>query len=129
MKQAGFRRVSRRTPRLPQALPGAQGEEPAPPGFALGNATADGNVWCLGWCGRTADKMVDNKGNVVISSPETEAALNYGKQLYETFIRGTLSWLDPNNNKAFLDGQIGMTTNGISVYYAAKNSQDRRSRR
>jgi multiple sugar transport system substrate-binding protein len=56
--------------------------------------------------------------------PETEAALNYGKQLYETFIPGTLSWLDPNNNKAFLDGQIGMTTNGISVYYAAKNSQD-----
>ena len=66
--------------------------------------------------------MVDPKGNVVISSPETEAALNYGKQLYETFIPGTLSWLDPNNNKAFLDGQIGMTTNGISVYYAAKNS-------
>jgi multiple sugar transport system substrate-binding protein len=68
--------------------------------------------------------MVDTKGNVVIVSPETEAALNYGKQLYETFIPGTLSWLDPNNNKAFLDGQIGMTANGISIYYAAKTSTD-----
>mgnify|MGYP006144527429 CR=1 FL=1 len=56
--------------------------------------------------------------------PETEAALNYGKQLYETFVPGTLSWLDPNNNKAFLDGQVSVTNNGISIYYAAKNSQD-----
>ena len=41
-----------------------------------------------------------------------------------TFIPGTLSWLDPNNNKAFLDGQVSVTNNGISVYYAAKNSTD-----
>jgi multiple sugar transport system substrate-binding protein len=95
-----------------------------PPGFALGNATGDGNVWCHWLVWSHGGRMVDPQGNVVISSPETEAALNYGKQLYETFVPGTLSWLDPNNNKAFLDGQIGMTTNGISVYYAAKNSQD-----
>jgi multiple sugar transport system substrate-binding protein len=95
-----------------------------PAGFALGNATGDGNVWCHWLVWSHGGKMVDQKGNVVINSPETEAALNYGKQLYETFIPGTLSWLDPNNNKAFLDGQIGMTANGISVYYAAKNSQD-----
>jgi len=68
--------------------------------------------------------MVDKKGNVVINSPETIAALEYSKQLYETFVPGTLSWLDPNNNKAFLDGQISLTNNGISVYYTAKNSQD-----
>ncbi|MCX5691898.1 MAG: carbohydrate ABC transporter substrate-binding protein, partial [Planctomycetota bacterium] len=54
----------------------------------------------------------------------TIRALEYGKALYENFIPGTLSWLDPNNNKAFLDGQIGVTNNGISVYYAAKNSPD-----
>jgi multiple sugar transport system substrate-binding protein len=95
-----------------------------PPGFALGNATGDGNVWTHWLVWSHGGKMVDAKGNVVIASPETEAALNYGKQLYETFIPGTLSWLDPNNNKAFLDGQIGMTANGISIYYAAKNSQD-----
>ena len=37
---------------------------------------------------------------------------------------GTLSWLDPSNNKAFLDGQLSWTINGISIYYAAKNSDD-----
>ena len=37
---------------------------------------------------------------------------------------GTLAWLDPNNNKAFLDDQISVTENGISIYYAAKTSQD-----
>jgi multiple sugar transport system substrate-binding protein len=68
--------------------------------------------------------MVDAKNNVVINSPETIAALEYAKQLYETFIPGTLSWLDPNNNKAFLDGQLSLTNNGISIYYAAKTSQD-----
>ena len=60
----------------------------------------------------------------MINSPETIAALEYSKQLYETFIPGTLSWLDPNNNKAFLDGQLSLTANGISVYYAAKTSPD-----
>jgi multiple sugar transport system substrate-binding protein len=123
MKKAGF-------DTFPKDLPGflklAQAYKAAglPPGFALGNATGDGNVWCHWLVWSHGGKMVDNKGNVVIASPETEAALNYGKQLYETFVPGTLSWLDPNNNKAFLDGQIGMTANGISVYYAAKNSQD-----
>ncbi len=68
--------------------------------------------------------MVDEQGNVVINSPETVKALEYAKQLYETFVPGTLSWLDPNNNKAFLDGQVSITNNGISIYYAAKNSQD-----
>ena len=119
MKKAGFEQ-------FPKDLAGflklaqAYKANGLPPGFALGNATGDGNVWCHWLVWSHGGRMVDPKGNVVISSPETEAALNYGKQLYETFI----SWLDPNNNKAFLDGQIGMTTNGISVYYAAKNSQD-----
>jgi multiple sugar transport system substrate-binding protein len=35
-----------------------------------------------------------------------------------------LSWLDPNNNKAFLAGEISLTLNGISIYYAAKTSSD-----
>jgi multiple sugar transport system substrate-binding protein len=95
-----------------------------PPGFALGNATGDGNVWTHWVVWAHGGKMVDKKGNVVINSPETLAALEYSKKLYDTFVPGTLSWLDPNNNKAFLDGQIGMTANGISIYYAAKNSDD-----
>src|SRR5690606_1744768 len=68
--------------------------------------------------------MVDEKANVVINSPETWEALEYAKQLYPTFVPGTLSWQDPSNNKAFLDNQVSVTANGISVYYAAKNSTD-----
>src|SRR5206468_6363534 len=54
----------------------------------------------------------------------TGKALDDGKELYATFVPGTLSWLNPNNNKAFLDGQISVTNNAISIYYAAKNSAD-----
>ena len=68
--------------------------------------------------------MVDENDKVIINSKETIAALKYAKELYETFIPGTLSWLDPSNNKAFLAGEIGLTQNGISLYYATKNSED-----
>src|SRR6188768_1154340 len=123
IKAAGFDAVPKDLPgflKLCQALK-AKG---TPCGFALGNATGDGNTWVHWLVWSHGGKMVDKKGNVVINSPETIAALEYAKQLYETFVPGTLSWLDPNNNKAFLDGQISLTNNGISVYYAAKNSQD-----
>ena len=99
-------------------------EKNTPPGFALGNATGDGNTWCQWLVWSFGGKLVDANNKVVIDSPETIKALEYAKELYGTFAPGTLSWLDPNNNKAFLDGQIFLTNNGISVYYAAKNSQD-----
>jgi len=95
-----------------------------PGGFALGHATGDANTWCYWLMWAFGGKMVDEKNNVVINSPETIKALEYAKELYGTFVPGTLSWLDPSNNKAFLDGQVSVTNNGISIYYAAKNSQD-----
>jgi len=52
--------------------------------------------------------------------------MEYGKQLYNTFIPGTLSWNDASNNKAFIDGQISLTNNGISIYYVAKTSNEPR---
>ncbi len=123
VKAAGFDEFPKDTAgflKLCQALK-AKG---TPPGFALGNATGDGNTWCHWLVWSFGGKMVDKNGNVTINSPETIAALEYAKELYATFIPGTLSWLDPNNNKAFLDGQIALTCNGISVYYAAKTSKD-----
>jgi multiple sugar transport system substrate-binding protein len=122
VKAAGFDTFPNDLPgflKLCQALK-AKG---TPAGYALGNATGDSSwtYWLL-WA--HGGKMVNNKNEVVINSPETIAALEYGKQLYETFIPGTLSWLDPNNNKAFLDGQLFLTANGISIYYAAKTSPD-----
>jgi multiple sugar transport system substrate-binding protein len=123
MKAAGFSTFPKDTDgflKLMQAMK-AKG---TPSGFPLGNATGDGNCWTHWLMWAFGGKMVDEKNNVVINSPETIKALEYGKEMYQTFIPGTLSWLDSNNNKAFLDGQISVTVNGISIYYAAKSSPD-----
>jgi multiple sugar transport system substrate-binding protein len=122
MNAAGFNEFPTDMPgflKLCQALKAKN----TPAGFALGNATGDSSwtswlVWAFG------GKLVDAQNKVVISSPQTLQALEYAKELYANFIPGTLSWLDPNNNKAFLDGQLSLTANGISVYYAAKTSKD-----
>jgi len=95
-----------------------------PPGYALGHATGDANGW-VHWClWSHGGKMVDEKSNVVVDSPETVAALEYATKLYDTFIPGVLSWQDPSNNKAFLAGDISLTLNGISIYTVAKTSPD-----
>ncbi len=94
-----------------------------PGGFALGNATGD-QAWTQWLVWSFGGKLVDQNNKVVINSPETIKALEFAKELYPTFVPGTLSWLDPNNNKAFLDDQISVTANGISIYYAAKTSTD-----
>jgi multiple sugar transport system substrate-binding protein len=123
MKAAGFETMPHDTAgflKLCQALQ----TKGTPAGFALGKAVGDANNWAHWLVWSHGGKMVDDKGNVVINSPETWAALEYAKQLYATFIPGTLSWQDPSNNKAFLDGQVSLTANGISIYYAAKNSPD-----
>src|SRR5215510_5462784 len=98
-------------------------EKGTPGGMALGNATGDSGwtywlIWAFGGA------LVDKNNKVTLDSPEVLKALEYSKELYKYFVPGTLSWLDPNNNKAFLDGQISVTNNGISIYVAAKNSQD-----
>ena len=95
-----------------------------PMGMALGHAVGDGNSWVHTLLWGFGGKMVDDDNTVVINSPETIAALEWVKELYQYFIPGTLSWLDSNNNKAFLAGELGATNNGISVYYAAKTSDD-----
>ncbi|HEY0418994.1 MAG TPA: extracellular solute-binding protein [Acetobacteraceae bacterium] len=92
-----------------------------PVGFALGNAQGDGNGtanWLL-WA--HGGRAVDESGKVVINSKETIEALKYGAELYKTFIPGTLSWLDPSNNKAFIAEEISLTSNGVSIYFVLKN--------
>src|SRR3954454_8778123 len=123
LKAAGFDGVAKDTDGFLKLMKALQAKG-TPGGFALGNATGDGNTWCHWVVWAFGGKLVDKDNKVVIDSPETLKALDYGKELYATFIPGTLSWLDPNNNKAFLDGQISCTNNGISIYYAAKNSPD-----
>ncbi len=123
MKAAGFDTFPKETDGFLK-LCKAMKEKGTPPAFALGNATGDANTWCQWLVWAFGGKLVDTSNKVVIDSPETIKALEYSKELYSTFAPGTLSWLDPNNNKAFLDGQISLTNNGISIYYAAKNSPE-----
>ncbi len=123
MKAAGFDTFPKDTAGFLKLMQGLKAKG-TPGGFALGNATGDGNVWTHWLVWSHGGQLVDANNNVVINSPQTVAALTYGRQLYETFVPGTLSWLDPNNNKAFLDGQVSLTSNGISVYYSAKTSKD-----
>ena len=124
LKAAGFDSVPKDTAGFLSMMKALHAKG-TPGGMALGNATGD-SLWCNWLIWSHGGKLVDQNNKVVIDSPETLKALEYGKELYATFIPGTLSWLDPNNNKAFLDGQISATANGISIYYAAKNSTDPR---
>jgi multiple sugar transport system substrate-binding protein len=90
-----------------------------PGGLALGHATVDGNSWVY-WClWAHGGNVVDKSDKVILISSETEKALNFAKQLYETMVPGVLSWNDASNNKAFLAGEIHWTLNGISIYVAA----------
>ena len=92
-----------------------------PAGFALGNAVGDGNgtaSWLL-WS--HGGFQVDEKGAVTINSRQTIEALKYAAELYKTFIPGTLSWLDPSNNKAYIAEEVGLTPNGVSVYFVLKS--------
>jgi multiple sugar transport system substrate-binding protein len=123
LKAAGFDGVPKDTDGFLKMMKALHAKG-TPGGFALGHATGDANTWCHWLVWAFGGKMVDKSGKVTIDSPETLKALEYAKELYATFIPGTLSWLDPSNNKVFLDGQISITNNGISVYFAAKNSKD-----
>jgi multiple sugar transport system substrate-binding protein len=95
-----------------------------PVAHALGHGAGDSPTWTHWILWAHGAKLVDEKGNVTLNSPETLATLEYCKELYQTMLPGTLAWLDANNNKAFLDGQISCTNNAISIYYVAKNAPD-----
>jgi multiple sugar transport system substrate-binding protein len=113
---------------VPQDFPGflklcrALKARGSPCGMALGHATGDANAWVHWVLWGFGGRLVDERNEVAINSRQTIAALEYAAQLYETFPPGTAAWLDPNNNKAFLAGEIALTLNGISIYYSAHSS-------
>ena len=95
-----------------------------PFGMSLGHALGDANGfanWLL-WSHNAM--LVDEKGQIALDSKETIAALKYATELQKTMVAGTLAWNDSGNNKAFAAGDIGMTFNGVSIYYVLKNSPD-----
>jgi len=92
-----------------------------PAGFALGNAVGDANGfanWML-WAHGAA--LVDEDGKVTINSKETLNALNFVKELYPSFIAGTMSWNDISNNRAYASKELFLTSNGVSLYFSLKN--------
>jgi len=97
-----------------------------PAGFALGHATGDANAWVHNILWGHNAWTVDKDDKVTINSPETMKALEYAKALSETFIPGVASWNDSSNNKAFLSGELYLTSNGISIYVAAKDDPSKK---
>lgn len=123
MKEAGFSEFPKDTAgflELCKALK-AKGH---PAGFTHGHGVGDGNNYAHWLLWSHGGKMVDESGKVAINSPETLKAIQYAQELYKTFIPGTESWLDVNNNRAFLAGEVSVIANGISVYNTAKVNKD-----
>lgn len=123
VKDAGFSSVPDKTDGFLELCKALKAKG-TPAGFALGHASGDANSWLHWLLWSHGGFVVDKDDKVILNSPETAAALEYCKKLYETFIPGTASWNDSNNNKAFLSGELALTSNGISIYAAAKNSGD-----
>jgi len=119
-KKAGFSKFPETTDAFVEYAK-AMKAQGTPGGMALGHASGDGNTW-VHWClWSFGGNVVDASDKVIITSPETEKALNYAKQLYEHMIPGVASWNDASNNKAFLANEVHWTNNGISIYVAASN--------
>lgn len=95
-----------------------------PAGFSLGHALGDANGYASWLLWSHNAYLVDEKGKIALDSKETIAALKYATALQKTLIDGTVQWNDAGNNQAYIAGKIGLTFNGISIYYALKNSPD-----
>jgi multiple sugar transport system substrate-binding protein len=123
IRQAGFEAVPND---LGQFLRLCQGLKRIgrPCGFPLSHAPGDAPNyanWLL-WSHGAA--LVDEEGKVALDSPETLRALDYARAMQETMIQGTMAWNGASNNQAFVAGELGLTQNGVSIYYALKTSNE-----
>ncbi len=91
--------------------------------FPLGRAVGDGNdfnysvLWSYG-----ASDISEDGTTIAIDSPETRAALEFMKKLFdEAMPEDTLSYDDGSNNRAFNAGTISVTNNAASIYINARN--------
>ena len=119
IEKAGFKEVPKDTAGFMELMKGLKAKS-VPGGFALGRASGDGNAW-VHWClWAFGGNLVDAKDKVIINSPETVKSLEYAKELSTHFVPGCAGWNDSFNNKAFLESQVSLTNNGVSIYAAAK---------
>jgi multiple sugar transport system substrate-binding protein len=122
MEKAGFKEFPTTTDAFLELCKALKANN-TPAGFPLGHASGDANTWLHWALWAHGGNVVDREDKVVINSPETAKALEFVKQLYATFIPGTASWNDSNNNRAFIAGDLHLTSNGISIYVTAKTEK------
>jgi multiple sugar transport system substrate-binding protein len=68
-------------------------------------------LWSYGAAVQDADE------NVILNSPETIAALEYGKELYErTMTDEVFGWNAASNNQGLISGDLSYILNSISAY-------------
>ena len=119
MEQAGFHTFPTDMDGM-LALARAMKKQGHPTGFTFGHAVGDSQGWSHWNLWGHGAKQCNPDNSPAIVSNETLASIDFAQQLYETMIDGVASWGDPSNNQAFLAGKIGMTMNGISIWYVAK---------
>lgn len=119
IEKAGFKEIPQDTAAFLELMKALKAKS-VPGGFALGRASGDGNAW-VHWClWAFGGNLVDAKDKVILNSPETVKALEYAKEMSNHFVPGCAAWNDSFNNKAFLESQVSLTNNGVSIYAAAK---------
>jgi multiple sugar transport system substrate-binding protein len=119
IEKAGFKEVPKDTAGFLELMKALK-EKSVAGGFALGRASGDGNAWVHWALWSQGANLVDAKDQVILNSPETVKALEYCKALSDTFVPGCAAWNDSFNNKAFLESQVSLTNNGVSIYATAK---------
>ena len=95
-----------------------------PCGFTLAHAPGDAPNYANWLLWAHGGRLVDDEGTVALDTPATRRALDYARAMYDTMIPGTMSWNGSSNNQSFAAGTIGLTQNGVSIYYAAKSSKE-----
>ena len=95
-----------------------------PCGFALSHAPGDAPAYSNWLLWSHGVSLVDEQGKVSLDSPGILRALDYARALQETMIPGTMAWNGASNNRAFVAGEVGLTQNGVSIYYSLKTAQD-----
>ncbi|MDO9709931.1 ABC transporter substrate-binding protein [Paracraurococcus lichenis] len=95
-----------------------------PCGFALSHAPGDAPGYANWLLWSHGASLTDEEGKVTLDTPAVARALDYARAMQETMVAGTMSWNGASNNRAFVAGEIGLTQNGVSIYYSAKTSGD-----
>ena len=92
-----------------------------PIGQSLGQSFGDPPTFVYPFLWSHGVTEVDDKGKVVINSPEAVEAVKYFVAFWKDAMdEGGLAWDDSSNNRAYLTGTISSTLNGASIYIEAK---------